>query len=62
MNAVCYLAVIKSIRGEPAQTSANCRQSSHAPNAKEERRPMWERTREAEQRLPRMDGWEISEM
>lgn len=54
--------MIKSIKGEPAHTSANCRQSSHAPSAKEERRPMWERTREAEQRLPRIDGWEISEM
>ena len=35
-----YLAVIKSIKGEPAHTSANCRQSSHAPSANEERRPM----------------------
>ena len=50
------LDVMNSMMGAPAQTQASCLQSRNAPRAKDERRPMCERTFEAEQRLARIEG------
>ena len=55
-----YWAVIKSMTGAPAQTSASWRQSNLAPIAKADKRPICDATLVAEHRLPRMEGWAIS--
>ena len=57
-----YWAVIKSMTGAPAQTSASWRQSNLAPIAKADKRPICDATLVAEHRLPRMEGWAISLM
>ena len=57
-----YWAVIKSMTGAPAQTSASWRQSNLAPIANADKSPICDATLVAEHRLPRMEGWAISLM